>query len=191
MLLSILISLTATNSFPILGPLGRPAQAWFLSQVTRFNLALAAKLHDSQSHKPYSVSTLLNDRGHPLQAGSWLREGQTCWLRITTFNEEISLLALNQLLPDLPKRLTLYKMQFRLDGFTLDPHQHPWAGRTTFQDIAQDAALTRASNQVRLEFVSPTAFRNNGQDVPLPTPDLVFRSYWQKWNEVTIEEYKI
>lgn len=189
MLLSALISLTATNTFPILGPLGRPAQAWFLGQVTRWNPSMAAELHDGKSPKPYTVSTLLDDYGRNLQPGSWLHEGQTCWLRLTTFGNQLSALTLDKLLPNLPNRLTFYKMQFRIDGYTFDRRQHPWAGRTTFQDLAQDAALVKASTHVRLEFTSPTAFRSDGRDVPLPSPGLIFRSYWQKWNEVVPEEY--
>ncbi|MBU2611002.1 MAG: hypothetical protein KJ606_08690 [Chloroflexi bacterium] len=34
MLLSLLLPLTATNSYPILGALGRPANAWSLAQAS-------------------------------------------------------------------------------------------------------------------------------------------------------------
>ena len=90
MLRSILISLTAESSYPILGPLGRPAQAWFLGQLSRSHGPLAGRLHDEQGLKPYTVSTLLNERGRPLRAGNWLEAGQSCCLRITSLNEELS-----------------------------------------------------------------------------------------------------
>lgn len=66
MLRSILLALTAESSYPILGPLGRPAQAWFLGQLTRSHASLASRLHDEQGLKPYTVSTLLDERGRPL-----------------------------------------------------------------------------------------------------------------------------
>ena len=71
-----LISLTAESSYPIMGALGRPAQAWFLGQVTRANPGLASTLHDEKGLKPYTVSTLLDDNGRPLAPGSWLKPGQ-------------------------------------------------------------------------------------------------------------------
>lgn len=191
MLLSALLSLTSTSRVPILGALGRPAQAWFLEQVTRHRPALASLLHDENTLKPYSISTLLDDRGYPLPAGKWLTPGETCWLRIAAFGEEISDALSKDILRHLPKRMTLYKMDFRIDGVTFDKAQHPWAGQTSFSDIAQDAGYTKTNRQVRLEYVSPTAFRSSGNDIPLPLPAQVFRSYWQKWNAFCPEPMQI
>lgn len=182
MLLSRLISLTAESSYPILGALGRPAQAWFLRQVTSVNPGLASALHDETGLKPYTVSTLLDDNDRPLPAGSWLQPGQECWLRITTLNEALSETLENKILKRLPKRLTLYKMNFRINGAARRRAEHPWADQASFEQIAQDSALATATGSVRLEFASPTAFRSNGLDLCLPYPGQVFRSLWAKWN---------
>jgi CRISPR-associated endoribonuclease Cas6 len=179
---SLLISLTAETTYPILGALGRPAQAWFFRQLTRVSPALVEKLHDEQSLKPYTVSTLLDDNGRPLAEGSWLKPGQCCWLRITCLDEILSEIIENQVLPKLPDRLTLYKMDFRVDGVARNRAEHPWAGSSSYNAIAQDAALQAAGRFARMEFASPTAFRSNGQDVCLPVPGQVFRSLYAKWN---------
>ena len=182
MLISTIISLTAETKSPILGPLGRPAQAWLLRQITQKDPAFAKKLHDSQGLKPYTASNLLDRNGRPISAGQWLEPGQTYWLRITSFEKNLSELLVEKVLPNLPKRVSIYKMNLRIDGYTFDPHEHPWAGRTTYSDIAQDSAYVKSKNSVRLEYRSPTAFRSSGEDIPLPIPEQVFRSYWQKWN---------
>jgi len=182
MLRSILVSLTAESSYPILGSLGRPAQAWFLKQVTRANPALAQRLHDEQGLKPYTVSTLLDEHGRPLQAGDWLKPGQLCWLRITTLNEELSTALQKKVIQRLPKRLTVYKMDFRVDDVYERREEHAWASSTSFSDMAQDAANATSDNSVRMEFASPTAFRSQGLDICLPIPGQVFRSLWMKWN---------
>jgi CRISPR-associated endoribonuclease Cas6 len=182
MLLSILVSLVSTGTAPILGALSRPANAWFLQQVTQRRPRLAAVLHNEEGLKPYSVSTLLDERGRPLPAGKWLQAGEPCWLRLTTFERQLSEVVLEQVLPTLPGHLELYKMSFRLDGATLDPAQHPWAGQSSYQALTQDSLRITSPRQVRLEFASPTAFRNHHADLPLPLPGQVFRSYWQKWN---------
>lgn len=187
MLLSILISLSPTSTVPILGPLGRPVNAWLLGLIANQQKSLAAALHDENGMKPYTVSTLINDFGQPLRTGKWLQPGESCWLRITTIDSGLSELMLRTILPNIPDRLSLYKMDFRINGWSLDPAQHPWAASSSYQDIAQRAAIQTHSRQVRMEFVSPTAFHaaqsaHKNADVSLPIPTHVFRSYCQKWN---------
>jgi CRISPR-associated endoribonuclease Cas6 len=183
MLLSIALSLTSAASAPIFGALGRPAQAWFLNQIMRKKPILAKTLHDDNSVKPFAVSTLLDRYGRPHKSGDWLKEGQECWLRVTTTDEELSEVMLAGVLKKMPKSLSLYKMDFRIDGYTLNPLEHPWAGQTTFAEIAQDSEYTKEKRDVRMEFVSPTAFRSNGNDISIPVPQQIFRSLWKKWNE--------
>ncbi len=191
MLLSVAFSLTSIKSVPVLGSLGRPAQAWLLSQVMHAHPRLAATLHDEDGVKPFTVSTLLDRHGHPHKAGDWLKEGQVCWLRITTISEELSAVFLNKVLKKLPNTLSLYKMDFRIDGYTLNSSEYSWAGQTTFADIAQDNRLVKATRDVRMEFVSPTAFRTNGNDIPIPVPQHIFRSLWQKWNATCPEAMQV
>jgi CRISPR-associated endoribonuclease Cas6 len=191
MLLSVMISLIPVRPAPILGALGRPVQAWFLQQVTKANPGMAAALHDSKGPKPYTVSTLLDERGRPLQAGSWLQTGKPVWQRWTVFESHLADLLQKQILPYLPASMTLYKMGFRLDGFTFDPAQHPWAGQTSYAGLAQETGLPEKARPARLEFMTPTAFRSEGADIPLPIPGHVFRGYWQKWNAFAPEAYQI
>jgi len=188
MLLSLLISLTAESTYPILGALGRPAQAWFLGQVTQANPELASILHDEKGLKPYTVSTLLDDNDRPLAAGSWLQPGQECWLRITTLTETLADVLEHQVEKQLPKRLTLYKMDFRVNGVAHRRAEHPWADETSFSKIAQG---TKAGQVVRMEFASPTAFLSSGLEISLPLPGQVFRSLWAKWNAFCPEAMQV
>jgi len=182
MLLSRLISLTAESSYPILGALGRPAQAWFLKQVTLADPAMASRLHDESGWRPYTVSTLLDENGRPLGAGMWLKPGQECWLRVTTFDESLSGLVEERVLKRLPGRMTLYKMDFRVNGVARRRAEHPWAGESSFSELAQDAGLKSVSGHARMEFASPTAFSRGGLELCLPLPGSVFRSLWSRWN---------
>ena len=191
MVYSTVISLTPTSAYPIFGALGRPAQAWVLSQIMLKRPQLAQGLHDANGSKPLIVSTLLDRYGHPFKAGDWLKQGQECWLRVSTIGEELSEVYLRNVLKKLPKSLALYKMDFRVDGYSLNPHEHSWAGQTTFAEIAQDSQYAASARNVRMEFVSPTAFRNNGSDIALPIPGKVFRSLAEKWNTFCPETMQI
>ena len=180
--LSLIIFLTSESSYPILGSLGRPAQAWFLKQLTRSNASLASRLHDEQGLKPYTVSTMNDKYGRPLQEGEWVKPGEVCGLRITTLNEELSEALEKGIVTRFPKRLTIHKMDFRVDGYTLNPREHAWAGQSSYAEIAQDSQYVKVSRDARMEFVSPTAFRSNQNDIALPISGQVFRSLWEKWN---------
>lgn len=191
MLTSTLISVRSLKSSPIFGALGRPAQAWFLNQIMLKRPGLAEKLHDDNDVKPYTVSTLLDRNGRPHKAGDWLKEGQECFLRVTTIGEELTETFLQNVLEKLPNSLSLYKMDFRIDGYTTNLREHPWAGQTTFADIAQDSLYVKVSRDVRMEFISPTAFRTNGNDIAIPVPQPVFRSIWHKWNSFCPESMQL
>lgn len=191
MLRSLLLSLTAESSFPILGPLGRPAQAWFLGQLTRSHASLASRLHDEQGLKPYTISTLLDERGRPLRAGGWLEPGQSCFLRITSLNEELSNVLEKKIIHHTLKQMTLYKMDFRIDEVFTTHSQHELAGESSFSEIAQDVMIASSGTRVRMEFTGPTAFRNNGLDICLPSSGQIFRSLWEKWNTFAPEPMHI
>jgi CRISPR-associated endoribonuclease Cas6 len=192
MLLSQLLSLTSVTNVPTLGSLGYPAGSWFTNRLTEQQPELASRLHRQQD-KPYTVSNLLDKYGNPVPKGRWLQAGEECWLRITSFSQDLSQVILKKILKILPNHLSLNKMNFRLDGHTLDPAQYPWAGENTYVDLAEQvqAYITnqkgRKANTVRLEFASPTAFRSRGADITLPIPFNVFQSYRKKWNTLAPE----
>jgi len=177
----------------MLGPLGRPAQAWFLGQLTHSHASLASRLHDEQGLKPYTVSTLLDERGRPLRAGSWVEPGQPCFLRITSLNEELSDALEKKIVHSTrsANQLTLYKMDFRVDDVFSTHSQHEWAGESSFSEIAQDVANASSGNHVRMEFTSPTAFRTNGLDICAPSSGQIFRSLWEKWNAFAPEPMQV
>ena len=51
--------------------------------------------------------------------------------------------------------------------------------------------MPEKSRTVRMEFATPTAFRSEGADIPLPIPGHVFRGLWQKWNAYAPEDFQI
>jgi CRISPR-associated endoribonuclease Cas6 len=53
----------------------------------------------------------------------------------------------------------------------------PYGGAADFHDLLADRG-----SSAELYFASPTTFRRRGLNVPLPDPQLVYGSLWQKWD---------
>src|SRR5687768_9417108 len=94
------------------------------------------------------------------------------------------------MLKKLPKEVSLGAFRFQIEGFTESNRKHPWAGQSNFAELSAGFA-DFAENQITMEFSSPTAFRSNENDIPLPIPDQIYRSYWTKWNSYAPAPLKI
>jgi CRISPR-associated endoribonuclease Cas6 len=194
MLLSVLVELRAASQCLILGPLGIPNRSWFLEQVRHFDPSLSAELHGGSGPKPYTVSTLLDADGIPLGPGRVLSPGESCWIRITSYSGRLSNLIWERLIKDIqsrPKPISIFQMGFLVQDCTTNPYTHPLACKTTYREIAQWKNYITPKRQLQFNFVSPTAFRSYGLDLPLPIPELVFNNYFEKWNTYCPENMEI
>jgi CRISPR-associated endoribonuclease Cas6 len=200
MLTSCVITLQPQEPTTLPIDLGRATQAWFLSQVQRADPALAEQLHQPNAPRPFTVSTLWGT-GPPSQGQVALKPERDYWLRVTSFEPGLSQQLLEKVMPALPDEVRLAETAFALQGATCDPQEHPWAGQTTFEALAQEHLLgaREPERKLTLRFASPTTFRRTegeasltdgqgrgyqvaGHNVPLPLPGLVFDSYLQRWN---------
>ena len=182
MLISVVLSLTPTQTVTLPANLGRATHAWFLDQVRSADPALAETLHAPNQERPFTVSNLWGvepDRGRVT-----LSPEQTCFLRATSFWPDLSTLVEESILPHLSENITLAGTTFRLVEATADEEKHGWAGRTGFEDLVQQHTLSPSSlpSRLSLRFASPTVFRSSGVNVPLPLPKLVFEGLARRWN---------
>ncbi|MCS7222129.1 MAG: CRISPR system precrRNA processing endoribonuclease RAMP protein Cas6 [Anaerolineae bacterium] len=180
--------------------LGRATHAWFLSQIRRVDSALAERLHEPNTTRPFTVSAL-REVGPAIGGQVALTPERQYWLRVTSFDAMLSRCWLEKVIPSLPRQITLAEATFALKAVTCDSREHPWAGQTTYEALTQEHLLeTRApARRWTLQFASPTTFRSTagessladgdgrayrvaGHNVPLPLPGLVFDSYLQRWN---------
>ncbi|HIP96763.1 MAG TPA: CRISPR system precrRNA processing endoribonuclease RAMP protein Cas6 [Anaerolineae bacterium] len=154
--------------------LGRAAHAWFLESIARLDPALAARLHEGATPRPFT-----------LWPASTAATGVP-FLRLTSMHPELSDFLLERWLPGLPERITLGGVTFHTREVRRSG-QHPWAGQTDYADLirrAEDHCRRQkgARSALTLEFATPTVFRSHEMDVPLPLPGLIFDGLLQKWN---------
>lgn len=160
--------------------LGREVQAWFLHTIRKISPKLSQTLHDSDGHKPYTVSDVF-----PLPVDLQSKAAGPYLVRFTGLTDEIEDLLTGPLVDDLPETMRLWDSNLHIRGYSFSSNENPWAARYSYRWIAETSQVIPAaqeSEEILMEFVSPTGFRSNGQDIADPDPVHVFRGCWQKWN---------
>jgi len=181
MLTSLVLSLHTEAPVTVARHLGPASHAVFLKLIAEADADLAERLHTADTLRPFTCSTLVG--GHARGAVQTLAPERAFFLRYTGLSDEVSA-HLRRIAGDPPAELSLLDATLQVDGATLSPEEHPWAGETTYEALAAQRLLPgdAPERHVTLQFVSPTAFRSSGRVVPLPLPDLVFGSLVGKWN---------
>ena len=147
--------------------------SWFLDQVRRLDHALSTRLHDGQSEKPFTVSSLsgvIYTQGRSLQ----FSKDQSYQWTITALSRPV-VAWLEQWLQKPPETMQLRSGTFHIRQWTVS---HP---PTTYAQLLQTPLPEPPT--ITLTFNSPTSFRRQGNHLPLPMPANVFHSYLRRWND--------
>lgn len=170
----LLKSLVTASAVPFTG---YETQAWFLRLIERHDAALSAALHDASGPKEYTVSPVM-DGSAPAHK---LHLHHHYWLRFTTLAVDVSQFVLSEILAHLPETIEIAGHHFHVEGWSVDHGKHMAAGLTTYEELAR-RAIGIDDRRLDFGFHTPTAFRSQGRDLPLPLPQHVFRSYLRQWN---------
>lgn len=166
--------LRAKSSMSQPGFTGHKAQAWLLGQLHRVTPVMAQSLHKGSQSRPYSVSPLMKGN-HP---ASCIVAGQDYWLRMTSFDKNLTDLLLQAVLPSL-SRVDITPIEFEVVGQTFDTAKNEYAAETSLETLSELSILAR-SDTIRLLFDTPSSFGSNGHVSALPIPRLLFSSAWQR-----------
>jgi CRISPR-associated endoribonuclease Cas6 len=188
MLISILLTLTPESPATLPADLGRAVQAETLARLGQVDPALAAALHAGDGPKPLTCSGLVaaepaDEPRRPADSVA-ARPGSRYFVRLTGLVEPVSQALFVGLVEQPPSRWTLHGVPFRVLETICDSARDAWTGQTSYEELAA-AALPHADRLPRaltLEFVSPTAFKSQEMQMPLPLPGLVFGSLVERWN---------
>lgn len=194
-LLSLVLSVRPLEKVSLPSALGRAAHAALLKRIAARDAALADSLHVEGGTRPFTVSSLRGKR-----ANGFVLPEVNYTLRFTALSAEVANVLLDCFA--VGDELELDAGRFEVARVTCDANEHPWAARTSYEELAMGWLLARETPAPRLvlSFASPTAFRSGtrsltresngtmGDRVPqgmvqiFPLPELVFGSLLDKWN---------
>lgn len=181
MLTSLVLSLAGDEPAELPRDLGRASHASLLRAIGARDPALAERMHAGDGLKPFTCSNVMGGRR---RAGVLVvAPGDALWLRYTGLTAEVSA-GLATLAAAPPAEVELDGRAFRVTGATLDPAVHARASQIGYEALSAPYLLARRppAARITLRFVSPTAFRAKGQNLPLPLPASVFGSLADRWN---------
>lgn len=150
---------------------GYHVYSFFLALMERAAPSLSALLHRDASTKPFTLSPLSPEGGTSGRAR----------LRLTFLQDEVFACFNRALLrPGAEMTFPLGEARVVCESVATTPEQSPYAAFTTFEALAESAAMGR---RIALAFLSPTTFRSKGQrNTLLPEPSLVLGSLLNRWN---------
>lgn len=185
MLTSIVLRLKSRSNSTLPSHLGRANYAETLRHLGQIEPALQEWVHAMPGVKPLTCSSIY---GNFARRGSRIHipQGQEIWLRATGLNERVSS-GLGQAFSS--KQITCWHLanhSFDVVDICKTQESHPWAGQSCYSRIgrANVPSSTAGPGPLRLHFrlLSPTSFKSNEMQVPLPLPDLFFQSLRNRWN---------
>ncbi|MFN6515859.1 MAG: CRISPR-associated endoribonuclease Cas6 [Nostoc sp. CreGUA01] len=145
--------------------------AWFLEQVRLKDPELSAYLHDGESEKAFTISTL---NGEIISSGRQIQLSANTSYRwyVTALSHRVQQW-MAQWVENLPEVLELKNAPLQIRAVKI---AHP---PTTYKQLLE----SERSETITLKFLSPTSFRRKGHHFPLPVPVNVFHSYLRRWND--------
>jgi len=178
MLYSIIVNFKAQNEAVIPPTVGYYAYALFLDMMKQANSAVAQRLHDEDSTKPFTISPLQGKFQRRLD-GIKLSADNIYWIRLTFLREDVFAHFMDAAAKTSSRTLRLNNALLQISGVLTTPGSAPFCKCTTFESILENASGERS---IKMRFLSPAVFRSGGKrNVFFPEPRLLFNSYLAKW----------
>lgn len=147
--------------------LGRAAHKITLGFIEQVSIDLATELHNLNDRMPLTVSNLFQS------------DDDFHWMRVTGLREDV---------------VTALAELTRLDNLNYDgwrvyhalTHLHDWSGETTVPDLLEHGWHDKPA--IKLHFNTPTTIKSKGIYRPLPLPEWIFKSLYERWQSLIIPE---
>ena len=160
---------------------GRVMHGVFFRMLQEASQELASYVHEQMKMKPFTVSSLQGKKYKPVRGKIYVKQGDVFQWRVTGMHESI-LQAMLQTEPGDVLQVNSLPMQVK--SLTADGEQNPRAGFLAENDLLGLSLGEENFSRLTIDFISPTAFRVDVVDYPMPLPWLVFPSLAEKWQQL-------
>jgi CRISPR-associated endoribonuclease Cas6 len=171
---SLVITLSLAQKATIPATLGRALHAQVMDWIQQGNPDLATQVHDAQT-SPLVLSGL---QGARRRRGA-SQAGDQFWFRVTLLDDALLSPLLQGIEAQNQPKISLGKCPFVMRELLSLPGSHDWVGSSSYELLAKTSI---PCHQLKLQFLSPTSFKQQQQIQPFLLPKLVFNSLWRRWN---------
>jgi CRISPR-associated endoribonuclease Cas6 len=186
-LYALVLRLRPARGQPPPNPQGHGAQALFLDLVRQVDPHTAERLHADAQAKPFTVAILPPD--------TETRRSGVVELRATCMTADLFPPLTQALLRQMGSAtLRIGTTALALQDVLGTPGSHPWAGYSSFADVAAQA---QPAPVLPLQFATATAIgqgtRADGKQrlALFPTPEAIFKSLALRWNELCPADLRV
>jgi hypothetical protein len=166
------VPLNPEDAAAIVVDTGPQVRGWVYALLGASDPALAREVHNAAGPRPFACSGLIGPRGIQPWIGR-LVAGEAYCLRLCALTARVAA-ALEAAL----SRALAGDGVIRLGPAALRMARPPTVVQSSYRRLAESPPRSRW----RLDFRSPTAFRQRVGHLPLPLPDLIVRSAADRWN---------
>lgn len=183
MLLSAVFEVICLREESITANTGMLIQQLFYNLINSWSSPLFERIHSSRTLKPFTVSPLQG----PFKSKDGrlhLSQGEQYWFRITSLSSELSSLLRESTVRLEGATVNIGGVRFYVESIHLTDKEHIWARTTNYEELLSHwlNRKTNLSSIARVNFLSPTYFRDGRVSVPLPVPELCIKNILSKWN---------
>jgi CRISPR-associated endoribonuclease Cas6 len=182
---AIVIHAFPKNDLPTVHAQGKVLHGLFYEMLQKVSIARGDELHGSAGLKPFSTALFLSERQRRQET---IRAGEEVKIRFTFLDDTLYPLLARYFLtaPDLT--FDLVRTEMTVTHILGTPQSgEEWAGVASFEEIY--GLASEEEKVFSFRFLTPTFFNRGGGPaypdlmVPLPLPDLLFKSLLRHWNE--------
>ncbi len=161
---------------------GRIMHGVLFRQLQQYSPELAEYIHDKMETKPFTVSSLMGKQPiRHIRRGMLIVQDDIFAWRVTSMHDAV-LQAMCQLMPGM--KLQVNKIPMAIEQVFINGQEHDRSGVLDDEQLVGACLAEESISTLTLDFVSPTTFRVEKADYPLPLPHLVFKSLGSKWQDL-------
>jgi CRISPR-associated endoribonuclease Cas6 len=185
---SILIQCTPLDDVPVAHVQGANIQAMFLDRIQALDPSLMPRLHDEPGYRPFTLSPLgiAGEKGYfqgfRLPREHLITKKSVCYLRMTLLDDELFPVVCQGFRDTDTTTFVLRDCTFAItDVLTTNDADSIWSFSYSYPDLIDRALQYQRRKNIQFRFLTPTSFRQDNLDLPLPLPRLIFKSYQKRF----------